>query len=695
MNKRTASIINTLLEAVKPITINQLAEQYEVSSRTIRNDLSAINDILKENKIPIVELKSGGEIQKPEDFFNILPFVSSTDLYTYKLSKEERKMIAAALLINSVEYITLSTIADNLFVSRATIINDLDEIKEFIREGSLKVISHPNKGLRVEGLESDKRWFLFKLNAFNLGGMVESNQTVAKISVQAGNAITIQKIINEQEHLHKNFLNDDSFLKLQRYLGIMINRNMQGEYIEVQSKVENNKYRMAQDILKYICQYCKITTTEDEVWYLSQLLKNSHYINHKSSDKDAVKIQLITRQFIREVSNDLEVNLNNDYDFFENLANHLESMFSVETQGFLENPILNEIIEDNEEVLEAVKKNLHVLVQYHNRTISQIEIVYITIHVCAALERRKNSEVAFHVIVACHAGIGTSQLLIEKLKKHYNFQIVDVISSHEAENIKEDKADFIIATVPLKNCKLDYVIVSPMLSDEDYVRVGNKIDTIRNSRKLPSRIEVRDITAKGLLKELKPVIFEQAPEIASELMKSIRKVVRNYFNQNMEEDEDIFSPYLHHLLPATHIQVDVQCTDWRDAVEKSAQKLLDAGYIEERYIDAMLHNIEENGPYIVVSPGFAVPHEGLEQGSIKVGMNLIRLKNPVSFGAEEFDPVEFVCCLSAVDHKTHLKAFFNLINMLANTTFKQALRETQTPEELALVIEKYEYEIVT
>lgn len=49
-----------------------------------------------------------------------------------------------------------------------------------------------------------------------------------------------------------------------------------------------------------------------------------------------------------------------------------------------------------------------------------------------------------------------------------------------------------------------------------------------------------------------------------------------------------------------------------------------------------------------------MPHEGLEAGSIKVGMNLIRLKNPVPFGEEEFDPVEFVCCLSAVDHK-HLK----------------------------------------
>ena len=106
----------------------------------------------------------------------------------------------------------------------------------------------------------------------------------------------------------------------------------------------------------------------------------------------------------------------------------------------------------------------------------------------------------------------------------------------------------------------------------------------------------------------------------------------------------------------------------------------------------MIANIEENGPYVVISPGFAVPHEGLEMGSVKVGMHLIRLKHPVPFGVEEFDPVEFVCCLSAVDHKTHLKAFFNLINLLQNQGFRQALHICETSQEAAMLIERYEYE---
>ena len=58
---------------------------------------------------------------------------------------------------------------------------------------------------------------------------------------------------------------------------------------------------------------------------------------------------------------------------------------------------------------------------------------------------------------------------------------------------------------------------------------------------------------------------------------------------------------------------------------------------------------------------------------------MIRLKTPVPFESGDYDPVEFVCALSAVDHKTHLKAFFNLVNLLRSEDFKEAFRRAETP----------------
>lgn len=683
MNQRISSILQTLKDG--DTTINALAEQFQVSPRTIRNDLKEVGRLLRQNDLPDLSLQNGGKVVPPENFSEFLPALLPGDLYAYKLSKAERAQAAAVMLTASPGYVTLAEIADTLLVSRATVINDLPDIREVLEQGGLQLLSRANKGLSVEGKESVKRRFLLRT-------VRQCPESVNRcVSVQAGDRTVIQKIIGEQEHVHQSFLTDAAFQDVLLYLGVMVNRNLQGEMLEPQPQTDGEKYRMAQDILRYIAQYCSVSTTEDDIRFLCRLLDRARYLRKASFEKDVIKIQMITRQFIDAVSDELEINLNNDYDFFENLSNHLESVFSAPLVTYPDNSVLEEVLEDNQEVLEAVKGKLPIISRHVEREISEVEIQYVAIHVCAAIERKKNKEIAFHVIVACHAGIGTSQLLMEKLKKHFNFQIVDVISAHEAGNIPEGKADFVISTVPLRGCPLDYVIVSPTFSDSDYVRVGGKIDALRNSRHLPSRVEERAVSAKGIIERIRPIVYEEVPDLAPALMKKLRREIRDYFKQSAGADAEIFSPYLHHLLPEENIALNVECADWREAVRKSAEVLVERSYIEPRYIDAMIANIEENGPYIVLSPGFAVPHEGLEQGSLRVGMYLIRLKTPVPFDAEELDPVEFVCCLSAVDHKTHLKAFFNLVNMLQEGEFKKMLHQCRTPAEAAQIIEKYEY----
>lgn len=693
MNQRTAEMAQLLGREKGEHDISGLAVHFQVSQRTIRNDLKEINRTLKQNGFGDITLRSGGRLVLPDTFEEALPFLVAGDFYSYKLSRDERKRAAAAMIVNSTEYITLAAIAESLFVSRATIINDLKEIKAFVQEENLRVLSHANKGLRAEGAESDKRSFLLKLLR---PSEFENEQNVISrhVSVQAGDRVVIQKILSEQEHKYQRFLDDSSFREILLYLSIMVERNMAGELLEPQPENTGDKYLLAQDTLRYISQYCNVITTEDDIRYLAGMLENVRYMRHSVFGKDTVKIQMITRQFIASISAELGMNLNTDYDFFENLSNHLESVFSAPPITYPKLDVIEEVLEDSQEVVEAVKAQLPVLCQYMGRALNETEVNYIAVHVCAAIERKKNKEVAFHVIVACHAGIGTSRLLLEKLKQHFNFQIVDVISAHDAKNIDKDSVDFVISTVPLKDCPVDFIVVGAAFNDEDYVRVGSKIDALRNSRNLPSRVQEDKISAKGVIEKIKPVVYEAVPDAAPRLMKKLRGVIRDYFNQSAEAEAEIFSPYLHHLLPQSNIELDVECSDWRDAVRRSAAKLLERGYIEARYIDAMIANIEENGPYVVLSPGFAMPHEGLGQGSIRLGMYLIRLKTPVDFGDEEMDPVEFVCCFSAVDHKSHLKAFFNLVNMLKNAEFKKMLQECATPAEAAGIIEKYEYSIL-
>lgn len=688
MNKRIVEIIQFLLK--QKTTITFLSEKYHVSERTIRNDIGVINDILQKNHLQKLQLGANGKIICSDDFSNILEYLPEDDFYSYKLSKEERKWITSSLFVHATEYITLSMIAEHLSVSRATIISDLDGVKSFLKENGLTVLSYSNKGLRIEGLESDKRKLLLKIAEYEWS--LSQSKSVKLLGIQAGNIVTIQKILNEQEHAHGYFLTDVSFQRVLTYIRLMIQRNQQGEYIEKMTEHVSDKYRMAQDILKYVTQYCENTSTENEIIFLTKILDECKYIKRKVNENSMVKIQLMTRRFIEAISEEMGVHLNEDYDFYENLSNHLGSVFQNKNANLTVGAIHQEVVQKNKSVWEAVQQHKMILESGVERTLTDAEKTYIVIHICAALERKKNQDIAFHVILVCHAGIGTSQLLLARLKQHFKFRIVDIISAHEVANITADQADLLITTVELEATPIPYVKVSPLMNDEDYVRVGAKIDALRNTLQLPVREEKKEITTKAVLRQIKPILYESVPEYAPKLMEQITKKLMGYFRMvNSEEEAQMFSPSLHHLLPEMYIQTDVKADTWQEAVSASAQNLLEKRYIEEKYIQAMIDNIEENGPYILLAPWFALPHEGIDRGTMKIGMNLIRLQKPVKFD-DEGDPVSFVCCLSAVDHKTHLKALFHLVNMLQYEGFQEAMEQAKTSQDIAKVIEQYEYE---
>lgn len=687
MNKRTNAIVQILCKK-ETNSIASLAQEFALSQRTIRNDLNVINEILNEHGLEQICLGKGGSIFLPENFADVWQYIVEKDFYEYKLSKEERKIIASAMLVCTSGYLTLSMIAEELVVSRATIINDLEDIKQFIRQGNLEVVSHPNKGLRIEGKESDKRVFLMQL------GKVEFEQLRQdflrkQIRVDEHIENILEKILFEQEHVHQCFLNDVSFQRIVMYLGIMVNRENKGEYIEHREYQENSKYLMAKDILQYVCQYCSMTTTEDEIIFLSELLSFAGYMKQENISKSTMKIQVAARKFIERVSEALRMNLNNDFDFFESLSAHLERSVDSERIQDADHAILQDALKDNPEIMDAVYQGQGILNQCLKRELSKSEMGYIAVHVCAAVERKKNKEIVFHVIFACHAGIGTSHLLLEKLKKHFNFQIVDIVSAHEACRLEADAADLVISTVPLKDCKMRYVIVSPRLKDEDYIRIGNVIDELRNDRHLPLRVKKKEVNAKGLLERIGRIVYEMVPEEAASLMQQLCIEVNEYFGEQVENPEE-FAPTLTQALSASHIQWEVEAGDWKNAIYKSAEKLLQLGYVEERYVDAMIENVIENGPYFIIAPGFAVPHAGIEEGCLKMGMNMIHLKEPVYFEEGEEYKVDFLCCFSAIDKKMHMKAFFNLVNMLKEENFLTELRMCESEKDALDVIQRYE-----
>ena len=68
MNQRSTKIVQLLSKEKDEITVSGFAEYFQVSQKTIRNDMKEINEILEKNKRGIIDIKSGGIVSIPADF---------------------------------------------------------------------------------------------------------------------------------------------------------------------------------------------------------------------------------------------------------------------------------------------------------------------------------------------------------------------------------------------------------------------------------------------------------------------------------------------------------------------------------------------------------------------------------------------------------------------------------------------------
>ncbi|MEX5256970.1 PTS sugar transporter subunit IIA [Kocuria arenosa] len=140
------------------------------------------------------------------------------------------------------------------------------------------------------------------------------------------------------------------------------------------------------------------------------------------------------------------------------------------------------------------------------------------------------------------------------------------------------------------------------------------------------------------------------------------------------------------LLNTASIRLDAVADDWRGAIALAGELLEQQGAAGAEYTRAMITSVEENGPYIVVAPGFAFAHARPSEAVHRTAMSWVRLARPVEFGHAANDPVTLVVALSATDRNEHLQAMRTLATLLGSPGTRAALDGTRTPEEVLAVL---------
>ncbi|MCK1995864.1 Phosphotransferase system mannitol/fructose-specific IIA domain (Ntr-type) [Paenisporosarcina quisquiliarum] len=144
------------------------------------------------------------------------------------------------------------------------------------------------------------------------------------------------------------------------------------------------------------------------------------------------------------------------------------------------------------------------------------------------------------------------------------------------------------------------------------------------------------------------------------------------------------------LLEEEGILLDVIAKDWQVAIRICGEILVKTGKVEVTYVDAMISNIQELGPYILIAPGVAMPHARPEDGVIQEGISIVVLKEEVAFApGREF---KVLIGLAALNSESHIYILQKIAEVISEAdTLERLKNATENDEILQLFNDKEEH----
>ncbi|KYP17684.1 BglG family transcription antiterminator [Streptococcus parauberis] len=683
MNQRSKEILHFIIER-KRSSLLELSELHEVSERTIRNDLSTLNDYLRNLKFGSIIIKNRNvelELIVPKN--KVISELNQFNVYEYKFSREERSLICLLILIASKSYVTLSQLSERLLASRSTIVNDVKSMRKLATKHKIKIISKANKGFTIDAKEEDLREFLFNIigqeNFSILEPIIFEKDKMTLLDFES-----LQKLVYDNDFTSE--LTEKELNQILKYSLISAYRNINGFKLNTKFQAIDNQTGFF--TIYNLGNYSKFLTQNDLYFiYYNVFVQNIDPYLKTDINKETLRIQVTTMEFIGKISQDLEIEFKDDYLFYENFSAHLLRMIRKEKDYKDLLLDVSDIVSSNLKIKKAILKDLYIIENNLGRKATPVEIDYIIIHVYAAMERKKRIGANFRVAVLTEQKDTEVFFLESKLSSNFSFNL-DIYSINDT--IRGDY-DLILTTTNIPN--KNYLQISPFVSDEDYILIANHLNEIYREKD-QSNFNLDKEVVQKLYKMIEKEIDSDYEDLLT-LKKHIKLKLLEQVNANENEDEI----FLHEFLTPERISLDIDVSDWKDSIYKAGQLLIDSKDISQQYLDIVIENIEQNGPYVVISEGFAFPHAEIGEYNFNTAMRLIRLKNPIYYSDSIMDdnddittlPVKYVCILSATEEQKHLKAIFNLFNLLKQNSFKVALDKCCTSEEVYELIKEKEH----
>ncbi|RNM29433.1 PRD domain-containing protein [Absicoccus porci] len=668
MDHRDNSIVEQVLKSNK-ISLRDLSIVLHTTSRNTQHLVYELNEDLQAQKLPILLIDSNDNVYFSKVYEGLdkelRDFLLQNNFYTYRLTKNERRTIIAMILLNSTDYVTTNDLAEHLQTSRGTIISDINQVKDNLKDNGIKLVSQVSRGYFIQGREETIRSQILKILLMNFNQNMTDIQyntfqhfLLREIIPYEDIYPELKKIILEEEKSENLLLSDFSFEETIYELLIIISRLKKGRIIEYSDKnlTKSSKYGLSSHILQRVCVKFQIMIPSSEINHFVQSLRTKSYIHSTTDHIDEIAIPVMIGEVIFRIANYLRLNFYLDSSLYDLLVDHIKSaLYRAKSGDVLPNPFTEQMQERYTEIFEVVQKEVEPLERYVGNQLNPGEIAFLVMYFGAMFEKEKaGNEIKekVNVMLISPMGRGAIQLLageLSRLKDLITIKKSQSIHRIDEEDLRENEIELIISTAQIKEYSVPTITLrSPVLSEDDLTKI---------------RIEAMHILdEKYRIRENKVEELEQS------------KVRAGISPDYILKDS---------------ILLDYHAKDWEDAIRKSGELLVNVGAVDDRYVKGMIQMIYDNGgveeSYIAISENAIMPHADPDQGAIRDAMSFVRLDQPISFGTQT---VKYVVAISVLGAESVNNFVFTLINIFQDDRMLNILDTIDSVDEMFAFITK-------
>lgn len=630
LSSRQFLIIRLLQKSHQPLSAKTLSRLLDISPRTLRNDITAINSYSQDFEIS--SSRNGYQLKIISE--NALMLIQDI-----KISDQSKSTITVLQYLLNHSKSHLLDIALDCYMSESSVSRCIQSLKPLMKKFNL-TIERKKDYFTIIGSEYDKR------NLFAHLIQIEAHHSVSHYKnfqqyFHDFNIEDIRKIIDkilkkysiQVDDIHYHNLIINTSISLQR---IFYGNNIEPLPFSYSISKDETISQLSNELCHTLEKYYAIKFSQTDYEYMQILCIGSIKIDENNYEDNILYNDYSFVYKVKEILDDMILHyaLHLDYQLSLNhFALHIHRLFfRSHSSLYFQNDFNNNIKHTHPFIYELAVYFAYRFKESFNIDINDNEIGLLAIYIGLMIESNNTTQPYLKAICICPN--------YNDLRRHFsnqfllNFsdsvQLTGFVSS--LSEIKEQKYDLLITTINDYNDK-NCINVSPLLLPQDIERLTLKIQ---------------------ILKEL-----QKKEVIKKELSKYIDK---SLFFKN----------------------VDVHCK--KDAILFLCNQMLKHGDAKTDFVDSVFEREKISSTSFFNK--FAVPH-AIEFGSVKTRISFLITDQPIPWEEDTHVNLVMLISINEKDIMMFNTIYSSIVDLLLDESSFEQLIQIETFEKLAEYLESY------